>query len=138
MATLKEGPDLATFCHPGNLSRLALWLVDALRDKVTPLGTGKKKSLPLVVACLDEKHASYIVVGVMAAVEMGDVRKKCVANLLSLFWFPDQFESQFGLAFLDAKAKANAKTRHGSFETNVVEVDKDDLVAFMTALQLYR
>jgi len=80
LAVLKEGPDLPIFVHPGYLSRLALWLVEALRDKVDPMAVGrsKKKSLPLVIACLDEKKGSYLVVGVTAAPEFGDIRKKCV------------------------------------------------------------
>jgi cell division control protein 45 len=80
LAVLKEGPDLPIFVHPGNLARLALWLVEALRDKVDPISVGrsKKKSLPLVIACLDEKKESYLVVGVTAAPEFGDIRKKCV------------------------------------------------------------
>ena len=80
LAMLKEGPDLPIFVHPGNLARLALWLVEALRDKFDPLAVGrsKKKSLPLVIACLDEKKGSYLVVGVTAAPEFGDIRKKCV------------------------------------------------------------
>jgi cell division control protein 45 len=79
VVVLTQGPDLALFAHPGVLSRLALWLVDALRDR-TP-GTNvstrtKRKSLPFVVACLDEKAGTYIVVGVTAALDFGDTRKK--------------------------------------------------------------
>lgn len=78
LAVLKEGPELPIFVHPGNLARLALWLVESLRDKVDPMAVGrsKKKSLPLVIACLDEKKGSYLVVGVTAAPEFGDIRKK--------------------------------------------------------------
>ena len=80
VVVLTQGPDLALFAHPGVLSRLALWLVDALRDK-TP-GTvlsgsrSKRKSLPFVVACLDERAGTYVVVGVTAALDFGDTRKK--------------------------------------------------------------
>lgn len=78
VVVLTQGPDLALFSHPGVLSRLALWLVEALRDKVTAttMGRSRKKCLPFVVACLDEKVGTYIVVGVTAALEFGDVRKK--------------------------------------------------------------
>jgi cell division control protein 45 len=82
---LSQGPDLALFSHPGVLSRLALWLVEALRDRLpgTALGNrrgGKgRKSLPFVVACLNEREETYIVVGVMAALDFGDVRKKLVS-----------------------------------------------------------
>lgn len=79
VVVLTQGPDLALFSHPGVLSRLALWLVDALRDRVPGKVVGtrtKRKSLPFVVACLNESSGSYIVVGVMAATDFGDVRKK--------------------------------------------------------------
>lgn len=77
-AMIKEGPDLPIFAHPGNLSRLALWLVEATRDKVDPMGLTrtKKKGLPMVLACLDERSDTYLIVGVIAAPEMGDIRKK--------------------------------------------------------------
>lgn len=80
VVVLTQGPDLALFAHPGVLSRLALWLVDALRDRLP--GTlvaharSRRKSLPFVVACLDEKAGTYIVVGVTAALDFGEVRKK--------------------------------------------------------------
>lgn len=79
LAVIKEGPDLALFSHPGPLSRLALWLVDALREKVQGMNVNgsKRKSLPFVVACLNEKAGSYLVVGTTAAPEYGDTRKKC-------------------------------------------------------------
>ncbi|KAG8217392.1 CDC45 family [Butyriboletus roseoflavus] len=77
VVVLSQGPDLALFAHPGVLSRLALWLIDALRDKLpgTKLARGKK-SLPFVLACLNERTETYIVVGVMGSLELGDVTKK--------------------------------------------------------------
>jgi cell division control protein 45 len=81
VVVLTQGPDLALFAHPGVLSRLALWLVDALRDRIPGKAvskTSKKKSLPFVVCCSKEAAGTYIVVGVMAALEYGDVRKKWV------------------------------------------------------------
>lgn len=79
MVVLSQGPDLELFAHPGVLSRLALWLVEAMRDKVPerPLPNGRRrKSLPFVVACLDETKGTFIVVGVTAALDFGEVRKK--------------------------------------------------------------
>lgn len=75
---ITQGPDLRLFSHPGILSRLALWLVEALRDKggVTTMGRSKKKCLPFIVASLDEQTGTYNVVGVTGALEFGDVRKK--------------------------------------------------------------
>jgi len=87
VVVMQQGPDLQLFSHPGVLSRLALWLVDALRDKLpgTNVSTRtKRKSLPFVVACLNEISHSYVVVGVMAALDFGDVRKKYVFSWF--FW----------------------------------------------------
>jgi len=76
---LKEGPDLRLFAHPSTLSRLALWLVDATRDRWAERDARSGRSgraLPFVVACLNEDKGSYLVVGVTGAPEFGDVRKK--------------------------------------------------------------
>lgn len=77
VVVLSQGPDLALFAHPGVLSRLALWLIDALRDKLpgTKLARGKK-SLPFVLACLNERTETYIVVGAMGSLDIGDITKK--------------------------------------------------------------
>jgi len=72
---MTQGPKLELFSHPGVLMRLASWLVDALRDRV-PANQNKRKGLPFVVACLDERRDVYIVVGITAAMEFGDVKKK--------------------------------------------------------------
>lgn len=42
--------------------------------------------------------------------------------------------SEFGLAFLDAKERCNARTRHGSFDTSVIEINKDDLKIFLETM----
>ncbi|KAI0748281.1 CDC45-like protein [Daedaleopsis nitida] len=121
VVVLTQGPDLPLFVHPGVLSRLALWLVEALRDRVDPTtpaySRSKRKSLPFVVACLNEKAGTYIVVGVTGAADFDDVRK-----------------NEFGLAFLDAKDRCNARTRHGTFDTSVLEINKDDLKVFLETL----
>ncbi|KAL5532728.1 CDC45 [Sanghuangporus sanghuang] len=118
---LTQGPDLSLFCAPGPLARLARWLVDAMRDRVASSRTvhsqSKKKSLPLVVAALDEREGTYLVLGINAALELGDVRK-----------------NEFGLAFLDAKERCNARVRHGTFDTNVLEIKKEDLELFLQTL----
>ncbi len=46
------------------------------------------------------------------------------------------FCSQFGVAFLEAQGRSNARTKHSSFDTSVVEVNKEDLQSFLTKLQL--
>lgn len=79
VVVISQGPDLALFCHPGALARLAHWLVNAMRERIQGTNVSahsKKKSLPFVVACLNERDGTYLVVGVNAALEFGDVRKK--------------------------------------------------------------
>ncbi|KAG2351163.1 hypothetical protein BDR07DRAFT_1386453 [Suillus spraguei] len=65
VVVLSQGPDLASLRTSRGLARLGLWLVDALRDRLpgTKIGglQGKgKKSLPFVVACLNEKTQTYM------------------------------------------------------------------------------
>jgi cell division control protein 45 len=44
------------------------------------------------------------------------------------------FYSEFGLAFIDAKERCNARTRHGSFDTSVLEIRQSDLKGFLETL----
>lgn len=84
VVVLQQGPDLALFTIPGVLARLAQWLIEAMRDRVVDGKQAKRrKSLPFVVACLDEKASRYLVVGVTSAIEFGDTRRKCAANFMS-------------------------------------------------------
>mgnify|MGYP001340695369 CR=1 FL=1 len=79
VVVLTQGPDLPLFQHAGMLSRLALWLIDALRDRIPQSaapGKGKKRDLPFIVACFNEAKGTYLVAGIMAAPEFGDVRRK--------------------------------------------------------------
>ena len=66
MAVVKEGPDVTLFTHPGALTKLALWVGEAIaeqereqRGKVGKSGRGT----PLVVAGLNEPRGVYVVVG---------------------------------------------------------------------------
>ncbi|KAI0319793.1 CDC45-like protein [Amylostereum chailletii] len=114
---LRQGPDLVLFTHPGVLTRLGLWLADALRDRVAGTSVGrrtKRKSIPLVLACLDERAHTYIVVGITAALGFDDV-----------------MNNEFGLTFLDAKEDSGARTRHGSFDTSILEVNEADFEKFL-------
>ena len=66
MAVVKEGPDVALFTHPGALTKLALWVGEAIaeqereqRGKIGKSGRGT----PLVMAGFNEARGVYIVVG---------------------------------------------------------------------------
>jgi cell division control protein 45 len=66
MCVVKEGPDVVLFTHPSALTKLALWLGEAIaeqeRESKGKLGRGGRGT-PLVVAGLNEKRGVYVVVG---------------------------------------------------------------------------
>ena len=66
MCIVKDSPESAIFNHPGALTKLALWIGEALgeqeKDTTGKLAYGGRGT-PLVVASLNEKRGVYIVVG---------------------------------------------------------------------------
>jgi cell division control protein 45 len=66
MCIVKDGPDVALFTHPAALTKLALWIGEAIaeRDQETKgkLGHGGRGT-PLVVAGLNESRGVYVIVG---------------------------------------------------------------------------
>lgn len=66
MAIVKEGPDVTLFTHPAALTKLALWVGEAIaeqererRGNVGKIG----RATPLVLAGLNEARGVYVVVG---------------------------------------------------------------------------
>ena len=86
MAVVKEGPDVQLFTHPAALTKLALWLGQAIaeqeRDRKGGMMMGMKRGgrgTPLVVAGLNERRGVYVVVGTgrgSGAAMMPDPTKK--------------------------------------------------------------
>jgi cell division control protein 45 len=66
MCVIKDGPDVPLFTHPAALTKLALWIGEALaeqeKDNNGKLAHGGRGT-PLVVASLNEKRGVYVVVG---------------------------------------------------------------------------
>lgn len=66
MCIVKDGPEASVFNHPGALTKLALWIGEALaeqeKDATGRLAHGGRGT-PLVVASLNEKRGAYVVVG---------------------------------------------------------------------------
>lgn len=66
MCVIKDGPDVPLFTHPAALTKLALWIGEALAEQEKDT-TGKLahggRGTPLVVASLNEKRGIYVVVG---------------------------------------------------------------------------
>ena len=66
MAVVKEGPDVALFNHPSALTKLALWVGEAIAEQEREQkghGVRAGKNTPLVMAGLNETRGVYIVVG---------------------------------------------------------------------------
>ncbi|KAJ5226339.1 CDC45 family [Penicillium chermesinum] len=69
IAVVKEGPDVSLFTNPGALTKLALWIAEAIRvqerEKGGSIKIGRKRAAgtPLVLAGLDEDRDLYVVVG---------------------------------------------------------------------------
>lgn len=66
MCVVKDGPDVSLFTHPAALTKLSLWIGEALaeqeRESHGKLSHGGRGT-PLVVASLNEKRGVYVVVG---------------------------------------------------------------------------
>ncbi|KAL7751816.1 DNA replication initiation factor cdc45 [Sorochytrium milnesiophthora] len=112
-ALVKDGPDLSLFSQPLALTKLALFLFNAMRS----IG---RTNLPLVVATLNEAAGTYLVVGFTGAAQPGEPRK-----------------NKFGLAFQATAADTSARVRHDAFESSVMEISKDDVADFLERLQLH-
>lgn len=69
IAVVKDGPDVKLFTNPGALTKLALWIAEAIRVQEKERGDsvkiGRKRAAgtPLVLAGLDEDRDLYVVVG---------------------------------------------------------------------------
>ncbi|MCJ1284663.1 hypothetical protein MMC26_003998 [Xylographa opegraphella] len=63
MAVVKDGPDVVLFTHPGALTKLALWLGDALAAQEEGGAAAAGAGTPLVLASLHEARGVYVVVG---------------------------------------------------------------------------
>jgi cell division control protein 45 len=66
MAVVKEGPDVQLFTHPAALTKLALWIGEAIAEQEKEargkLGRGGRGT-PLVLAGLNESRGVYVIVG---------------------------------------------------------------------------
>lgn len=69
IAVVKDGPDVKLFTNPGALTKLALWIAEAIRVQerergdTVKIGRRRAAGTPLVLAGLDEDRGLYVVVG---------------------------------------------------------------------------
>ncbi|KAE8146906.1 CDC45 family [Aspergillus avenaceus] len=192
IAVVKDGPDVNLFTNPGALTKLALWIAEAIRVQERERGDsvkiGQKRAAgtPLVLAGLDEDRGHYVVVGTgggggvvdFAALnkrreerrqkkEAKDTKRKekedrKAQRAAERAQQEEDFEesdeesssesesesededntradkqllrNRFGIAFQEVVQETNTRVRIDSFDHCVVEVQKEDLGAFLEAL----
>ena len=166
LAVVKEGPDVSTFAHPNALSKLALWLGEAILEQERE--QRKKRYLPLVVASLNERRGVYVVVGTALGSRVGGAKKKAEKEKgkgkgkekeVREDGEEEEEEEEeeededssddedatlerrsgrnkFGMAFQEVAHSTNARIRIDAFEATVVEVKKEDLAGFLEGLSL--
>ena len=201
MAVVREGPDVQLFTHPGALTKLALWIGDAVAEAELEKHSRRPKRgrTPFVLAAENKDRGVYIVVGTgggrgvaekeswtakedkKKAKEKRKAEKIATKEKAKQEWRAkraverarraedddddeeDEEEEEgpsesdkdsvtsssedeeqgtrkrsrlnrFGNAFQEVVDETNARVRIDSFEHSVVEVKKDDLSQFLTAL----
>lgn len=164
LAVVKEGPDVAIFTHPNAVSKLALWLGDAILEQERE--QSRKKHLPLVVASLNERRGVYVVVGTVPGGRISAAKKKKEGvekkdKKIKITTDGEEEEedeaeeeddddddeedeeeerkrgrNKFGIAFQEVANTTQARIRIDAFEATVVEVRKEDLAGFLEGLSL--
>lgn len=147
---LRHSSDLAWLSsHPVSLSKLALLLVEALRNN-------KKARLPLVLAAFQPQSQLYQVVATNGYRPRPDDEdynlhedeedeqsgfhdqpfqfRKYTPPLVNRPCSPPSC-SHFGVSFRQAAQQIRARVKHDGFETSVIEVSADDLKQFLHVLQ---
>lgn len=108
--TLKAGGDSARFTHPLALTKLALFISDALREGIASLRNAPSKPLLIAAPNLDATPPSYLIVAVL-----GSGRS-----------WRSGGRNGFGNAFARAAEKTNAHMAHDGFDSSVCRVAAAD------------
>ncbi|KAJ5848924.1 CDC45 family [Penicillium rubens] len=153
IAVVKDGPDVKLFRNPGALTKLALWIAEAIRVQEKERGDSVKlgqkgaAGTPLVLAGLDEDRHLYVVVGTgggggvvdfAAIAKRQEERKKKKDVKEKKQKERSERRSQRAAERAEREEEivqeTNARVRIDSFEHCVVKVQKDDLGGFLEAL----
>ncbi|KAI8363401.1 CDC45 family [Mortierella sp. GBAus27b] len=118
VATLKDGPDLSLFWNPLTLNKLAQFLVYAIREYGSKRAS--TRPIPLVIAVLKEETQTFVVTGVHGSPLIGEA-----------------MPNKFGTVFEKISYNKRIPVKHLAFDKSVIEIDREDLEAFMTCIGRY-
>ena len=107
---LKQGGDTAHFLHPHALTKLALFVADALREGTPSLRAKSAKPLLMAAPNPDESPPTYLIVAVLGSA-------RC---------WRSGGKNSFGAAFERAAEKTNAHMAHDGFDSAVCKVAAAD------------
>jgi cell division control protein 45 len=107
---LHESSHTALFCHWQSLTRLALFVLDALKKP-------SKTSKPLVLCALNRESNTYLVLGVTPAAPSTRAKR-----------------NDFGISFHQAARLTKAHVQSHSFDSSVVEIAAPDVSRFLELL----
>jgi len=113
---LRPGGETPRFLHQHILTKLALFVADALREGGKGRGGGQGK--PVLLAAPYPDRGIHLVVAVLGS---------------SRYWKGDGRNS-FGRAFQDAALELNAHIAHEGFESSVCQVASNDLDNFVNGI----
>ncbi|CAI8502525.1 unnamed protein product [Hanseniaspora opuntiae] len=122
LCVLKDGNDLQLYKHPLTLLKLGDWLLECCCES-----SDDKTLLPMVIAALDSKTNTYLCAGIAPKYPLGMI----VSNPNR-----DVIPNKFGVAFRQVVADTNAGVRMESFDSTVIEIQKDDFLPFLETLSL--
>ncbi|KAK3808531.1 MAG: CDC45 family [Benniella sp.] len=118
VATLKDGPNLSIFWNPLTLGKLAQFLVHAIREYGSRRAANRP--IPLVIAVLKEETQTFVVTGVHGSPLIGEV-----------------IPNKFGTVFEKISYNEKIPVKQLGFDKSVIEIDRDDLEAFMRCIDRY-
>lgn len=121
LVVLSDGPDINLFKNPLILTRLGNWILESCAEYDNTL-------LPLVLAALDERTDTYLVLGLAPRYPRGKRSLELSQDNTLL--------NTFSIAFQEVASNSNAKVRIDSFESSMIEIRKEDLAPFLEKLTL--
>lgn len=120
LCVLQDGPDLHLYTNPLTLMRLGNWLIECVSE------TEEKQLLPLVLASLNEQSETYLVAGLTPRYPRG----------LDSFNVKKPILNNFSMAFQQMAETTGAQVRMDSFDSSIIEIQREDLSPFLERLTL--